>query len=93
LLCHGFRIDQLGPGGLSWRDFKVIVTQQPATSAIARALGGKDPVVERLEALTLFYVQVNSDEQPKAYEDLFAKESKPKQTFERDDMAKLLGWT
>lgn len=42
LLCLGRRIDDLGTEDLTWRDLKVILNQQPHTSAFSRSVNGED---------------------------------------------------
>lgn len=56
LLCHGRDLDDLGTERLSWRHLKVIVSQQPRTSALARATHGGDVewgLTEQLLAATV----------------------------------------
>lgn len=42
LICLGLRLHDLGTEALSWRDLRIILSQQPHTSAFARATHGDD---------------------------------------------------
>jgi hypothetical protein len=67
-MAHGRHIDDLGTEALSWRDAYVILTEQPRTSAVARAAepeaqpwGLAEALLATLVDLTRFDLWRNSD--------------------------------